>query len=196
VTRNLWRGLQATDGFTLLDTMVTVGLIAVLAAMAVPIMQNASDGMKLGQGVRQVERELQTARMKAVTSNRPMRVRFNCPVAGQYRMVELIGTPSVPAAADGDLGRCKDTLYPFPPADREPVTLPNLDGPVQRLDSTLSFGSATKSLEFWPDGSVHEDNGTPGNWPVLTGTGTSITLIKGSTTKSITVNGIGKIQVQ
>jgi hypothetical protein len=31
---------------------------------------------------------------------------------------------------------------------------------------------------------------------VLTGTGTSITLIKGSSTKSITVNGIGKIQIQ
>jgi hypothetical protein len=43
---------------------------------------------------------------------------------------------------------------------------------------------------------VHQDNGAAGNWPVLTGTGTAITLVKGAATKSITVNGIGKIQIQ
>jgi type II secretory pathway pseudopilin PulG len=196
VTRNLRQALRAADGFTLLDTLVTASLLVVLAAMAVPILQNMTDGMKLGQGAREVERELQAARLKAVTTNRPIRVRFNCPVAGQYRVVELIGTPSVPAAEDSAANRCQDTVYPFPPADREPVTLPNHDGPLKRLDSTLSFGSGTMSLEFWPDGSVHQDNGAAGNWPVLTGTGAAITLTKGSTTKSITVNGIGKIQVQ
>jgi len=176
--------------------LVTVGVIAVLAAMAVPLVRDMTDGMKLGQGARQVERELQAARLKAVTTNRPIRVRFNCPVAGQYRTVELIGTPSVPVAADSAADRCKETSYPFPPADREPVTLPNQDGPLKRLDPAVSFGSATKALEFWPDGSVHQDNGAVGGWPLLAGTGTAITLVKGSSTKSITVNSLGKIQVQ
>lgn len=176
--------------------LTALAVFAILSAMALPLMRDMSDNMKLGVGARQVERELQTARLKAVTTNRPIRIRFNCPIAGQYRMVELIGTPSTPAAADSDAGRCKETAYPFPAADKEPVTLPNNDGPLQTLDPKLSFGSSTKSLEFWPDGSVHLDNGAAGGWPVLTGTGTAITLVKGSSTKSITVNGIGKIQIQ
>jgi Tfp pilus assembly protein FimT len=196
VDRNLRHRFGAVNGFTLIDVVTAAAVLSILSAMAVPLIRDVLDGMKLGNGARQVERELQTARLKAVSSNRPMRVRFNCPVAGQYRMVELVGTPSTPAAADSDGNRCKETLYPYPAADREPVTLPNNDGPIRRLDAALSFGSATKALEFWPDGSVHQDNGAAGGWPVLTGTGTSITLIKGSSTKSITVNGIGKIQIQ
>jgi hypothetical protein len=182
------------EGISLVDMLLAVAVLGILSAMAVALAQNVTEGMRLGQGAREVERELQTARLKAVTSNRPIRVRFNCPVGGQYRMVELIGTPSVAAAADSSADRCKQTSYPYPP-DVDPVTLPNHDGPVRSLHPKLTFGAA-KTLEFWPDGSVHEDNGTPDKWPVLTGTGTAITIVKGATTKSITVNGLGKIQIQ
>jgi hypothetical protein len=148
--------------------------------------------MRLGQAAREVERELQTARLLAVSTNRPIRVRFNCPTPGQYRMVELIGTPTLPAAADSAANRCQETVYRFPPTDSNPMTLPNHDGPVRRLDSSVSFG-ATKTIEFWPDGTAHPDIGGAGPWPAGD---TAISVTKGVNVKQITVNGLGKIQLQ
>ena len=182
-------------GFTLVDTLMTVTIFGIVAAIAVPALRDVNDSIRLSQGAREVERELQTARLRAVSTNRPIRVRFNCPTAGEYRMVELMGTPSAPAAADAALDRCSQQKYPYPPADQNPITVPNQDGPARRLPVTVTFG-AVKTLEFWPDGSVHADAGGGSPWPVLTSTGTAITVVKKTDTKSITVNGLGKIQIQ
>src|SRR5688572_13269848 len=138
-------------GFTLIDMMIVLALIGILSGIAIPAIGNLSENMKLGINAREVERELQSARLKAVTSNRPIRVRFNCPVAGQYRTVELIGSASSPHANDTPADRCQETAYPFPAADREPLTRPNHDGPLRRLSDKVTFGAA-KNLEFWPDG--------------------------------------------
>ncbi len=191
------RQLRSQAGFTLVDMVVTVTLVCIIGGIALASLKDVSDSMRLGQGAREVERELQTARLKAVSSNRPIRVRFNCPTAGQYRMVELIGSTNVPVAADSGANRCQASAYPYPAADKNPMTLPNLDGPPRSLHSSLSFG-ATKTLEFWPNGTVHaEPNaGTPGAWPELPPSGTAITVVKGQATKTITVNGLGKIQLQ
>lgn len=179
--------------------LAVVGVFAIIAGMAVPMMRDMTDGMRLGQSAREVERELQTARLRAVSSNRAIRVRFNCPVAGQYRMVELIGTPTNNSAADAPLNRCQESVYPAA-ADNNPLTLPNHDGPTRRLHPSVSFG-ATAPLEFWPDGSVHSDptSASPpkgSSWPVVAPAGTAITLTKGSSIRRITVNGLGKIQLQ
>ena len=123
---------RATDaaGFSLVDMLATVAIIATLAAIATPQMLDGVDNMRLGMTIRDVERELQFARMKSVSTNRPMRIRFNCPVAGQFRVVELIGTPRVPLAADGAANRCDETIYPYRPtgADINRLTRPNNDG--------------------------------------------------------------------
>ncbi len=175
--------------------VVVVALICVMSAMATISLRDMTESMRLSQGAREVERELQTARLKAVTSNRPIRVRFNCPSAGKYRMVELIGSTYVPVAADDAANRCQESAYPYPAADRNPITLPNLDGPARSLHSSLSFGAA-QTLEFWPNGTVHADTGVAGAWPELPTTGTEIHVVKGQDIKKITVNGLGKIQLQ
>ena len=187
------RGSAGTAaGFTLIDVISTIAVLGILVAIAVPAFQNLTEGYKLGQTIREVERELQTARLKSVTSNRPFRVRFNCPAAGQYRMVELVGTPSVPAAEDTAANRCQETTYPSPAADNNPLTRPNHDGPIRRLPTGITF-SAANTLEFWPDGTVHQSNGATLPWPVVPAAGTSITLAKGAVTKRIDVNGVGKV---
>jgi type II secretory pathway pseudopilin PulG len=185
------RFFRSQGGFSLMDLLITVAVFAVVAAGAVPVFTNMTEALRLSQGLREVERELQTARLKAVTSNRPIRVRFNCPVATEYRMVELIGTPSIPAAADASLDRCKETSYPMG-GDGNPLTRPNHDGPQKTLPRSVTFGSAA-TLEFWPDGSVHRDDGSGTPWKTVPTSGTAITLVKGSQVKTITVNGLGKV---
>ena len=184
-------------GYSLIDVMITCMMIGIVCAMAVPGVRDMTSGMRLAQGARDVERELQTARLKSVTTNRPMRVRLNCPAAGQFRMVELIGTSATPDTADGTTGRCSSTTYPYPPTDRNPLTRPNNDGPLRQLPTGVTFsGSASPTLEFWPDGTVHKQAAAENPWSVLPTTGTAITVTKGSTTKSVTINGLGKIQLQ
>ena len=189
--------ITSSDGFSLVDMLATVALIATVAAMATPGMIDGVDNMRLGMTVREVERELQTARLKSVSVNRPMRVRFNCPTAGQFRVVELIGTPRTPLAADGATNRCDETIYPYRPtgADTSRLTRPNNDGPLRRLGPQASF-TAFPTLEFWPDGSVHADAGTGDPWPTVANNGVTITVSRKGKNRNITVNSGGKIQLQ
>jgi type II secretory pathway pseudopilin PulG len=179
-------------GFSLVDIMVAVSVMAILAAGALPALVNVADSMKLGQGQRDVYQEMQTARLVAVASNRPMRIRFNCPAAGQFRLTELIGSPSKPDFNDTANDRCSDIKWKYPANDNDPTSRPNHDGPVRQLPNKVSFG-ATSTLEFWPDGTIHKDAGRL-PWDQVDLNGTAITVTKGTTVKTISVNGLGKIQ--
>ena len=185
--------LAGDGGFTLIDMLVTIAIVGILAGIAVPTMGDFTSQMRLGQGARDVETELQSARMKAVTSGHAQRVRFNCPSNTQYRRTELIGTPSVPDVNDTATDRCDPVKYPYPAADNNPMTRPNNDGPVRYLPPQVTF-SSTATLEFWPDGTVHKDDGSGAKpWPVIPPAGADISLTKSSVVKHITVNGLGKI---
>ena len=197
-------GLKSTAnaGFSLVELLAVTAMIAVLSAIAVPAIGDVRQSMKLGQSMRTIERELQAARLESVSSNRAIRVRFNCPATGQLRMVELIGTPSSPVASDNAAAsvRCSESTYPFPASDLNPITLPNHDGPVRRIEPGVSFGTVA-TLEFWPDGSVHKaGSGSETPWPVVSTDGTNITITQTlnnvTTTRAISVNGLGKIQIQ
>jgi type II secretory pathway pseudopilin PulG len=181
---------ESEAGFTLIDMIVTIGVLAVLAAVAVPSLANVSDRMRLGQGQREVERELQTARLKAVTANRRMRIRFNCPTARQYRLVEVIGT-----AVDDASNRCVESAFPAVPPDNNPLTRPNHDGPVRQLPRDVSFGAAS-ALEFAPDGTVkYLSSGVYIDVPDPDGTAVTLTKANSTDVARIVVNRLGKIQL-
>jgi len=192
------RTLTSARGITLVDMLVVVTIVGIIAAMALPVFRDLTATLRLGAAARAVERELQGARLKAVTAGRPVRVRFNCPVNGQFRAVELLGTTSSPTAADTASSRCQTTgnpSYPHPAPDNDPLTVPNNDGPLQQLPTGVTF-NASRTIEFRPDGSAHADDGTGKNpWPVLPDTGVSIVLQQDTRLRTITVNGLGKIQL-
>jgi prepilin-type N-terminal cleavage/methylation domain-containing protein len=187
---------QSRAGFTLIDMVVTMSVMCILMAMAAPSLVNLADGMKLGQGQRDVETELNSARTIAVSANRPIRVRFNCPASGQFRRVELIGTPKIPDANDTASDRCSDTKWKFPANDTDPTTKPNHDGALRRLPANVGFGTAS-TLEFWPNGTVHypSESLASGSDTTVPVTGTAITVTRGSEVKTIRVNGLGKIEL-
>ena len=187
-------------GFTLLELMLVVAVLAVISSMAIPAVLNTTRQIKLAANARAVERELQGARMKAVRSNRAIRVRFNCPATGQYRMVELLGSKQTPATDDDDsraATRCGYSSYPFPDTNQDFFSIPNNDGPIQTLQDGIGFGTDAQTVEFWPDGTAHVAAGGTQPWPAITGEGVGITVFdimhQSTIVTSIGVNGLGKI---
>jgi prepilin-type N-terminal cleavage/methylation domain-containing protein len=180
-------------GFSLIELVGVMAVSAILIAIAVPQMSDAIVSMRLGQGTREVERELQTARLKAVSTNRILRLRTNCPAGGFYRMVEYLGTIQTPAAADTAADRCLNTVYPFPAADTNPITRPNHDGPVRIMLPDVTVDTA--SFEFRPDGTAWlvGADGRAASMPLA---GTDLTLTHKSRTRRINVNPLGKISIQ
>jgi hypothetical protein len=58
----------------------------------------------------------------------------------------------------------------------------------------VTFGGV-QTLEFWPDGTVHFLGGAGVAGANIGTAGVTLTLVKGSDTKKIVVNGLGKIQM-
>jgi prepilin-type N-terminal cleavage/methylation domain-containing protein len=173
-------------GFSLIELMLTMAVAATLMAIAVPALNAVSDATKLSDAARQLEREIQAARTKAVANNTPLRLRTNCPAAGSFRIVELLGT-----ASDTPTTRCNTSTYPWPAADNDLSTTPNFDGPLRDLINNATMGTA--SIEFRPDGTAWDaSSGTA----VTITTPITITVTRKGATKSITVNNLGKILLQ
>src|SRR5689334_10543104 len=173
-------------GFTVVEMLMVVSMIGVLAVIALPVMKDMTASIKLNEASRLVEREMQDARLKAVASNRVIRVKLNCPATGYIRSVEVLGT-----AADSASNRCLTTAYPFPPPDDDIMTRPNFDGPVRTLPNGATV--TNQVLQFSPDGTAAT---------VIAGVATSIvtpvtvTIARDGKSKTVTVNNAGKIQLQ
>ena len=65
-----------------------------------------------------------------------------------------------------------------------------------QLNSKVTFG-ATQTLEFWPNGTVHVYNAANVAWPyVAPATPVNIILTSLGVNRSVTVNVLGKTQIQ
>ena len=181
------RAMQSQRGYSLNELLLTIAVAATVMGMAVPILTDVSEGSRFTASVRMVERELQSARLKAVTSNVSVRVRTNCPSAGYIRTVEVVGNPGIDSAAN----RCATTAYPFPPADNEMATRPNHDGPARVLPDGTTVGDMV--LQFLPDGTVTQ---VVANAPQRIDGTVTLTVARNYKSKSVTINGAGKIQLQ
>jgi prepilin-type N-terminal cleavage/methylation domain-containing protein len=182
-------------GFSLSELLLVVAVAATLMAIAVPFVGDVGENFKLSAAAREIERELQAARLKAVSSNRRLRVRLNCPSAGFVRTVEVLAT-----SADDASNRCLTSAYPYPPADQDVMTRPNFDGPVRILPNgatvtlTDPADTMTKALiEFRPDGTAVKLVNTTIQ---AIATPITVTVTRNNKSRSMTINGAGKIQIQ
>ena len=178
--------LRTSRGFSLTELMFVVAFAATLMAIGVPVLNDVSESTKLNGAAREIERELQSARLKAVSVNRTLRVRLNCPAEGFFRTIEVIGS-----AADSAADRCAITAYPFPAGDTDMMTLPNYDGPIRILPEGTTVSSAV--LEFRPNGTAYT---VVSNTPQTIVTDTTITVTRRTRTRTVRVNRAGRIQLQ
>ena len=182
---NRHRARPDETGMSLVELMITTLLLSTVFAIAVPAGKAAMDSLELGTATRQVGRELQTARLRAVSANRPMRVKLNCPVDGQYRLVEVTGVGSI----DGANSRCNESLYGYPgPRDNDRAT-PEHDGPVRYLGTKVDT-LAGPELEFAPDGTTRVIvNGVA----QAMASEATVQISRDGETKEIAVNALGRI---
>jgi hypothetical protein len=125
-----------------MEVMMTTLWMGTMFAIALPAGKAALDSLELSNATRDVERELQTARMRAVSANQPMRVKFNCPADGHYRLVEVTGIP----ATDNAGSRCDETLFGYHgPKDKAREH----DDPLRRVGSGVNELIGPE-LEFLP----------------------------------------------
>lgn len=177
---------RAQGGFSLTELMLVVAFVGTLAAIAVPLTGEISASVKLNEAARQIQREFAEARLRAVSSNRALRVRTNCPSVGFVRTVEVVGTATIDDAAD----RCQQAVYPYPPDD-DLMTLPNYDGPVRPLPDGATVTTVT--YQFQPDGTVLKVVANIAT--AMTGEET-VTISRHERFKTVRVNAAGKIQLQ
>jgi Tfp pilus assembly protein FimT len=177
-------------GYSLLELLMVVAILITVTAIGIPFGLTMTEEMRLGASLREVEREMQTARLKAVTSNRTLQLRLNCPAAGQYRIVEVMNN-----GVDNTGNRCSETAYPWRPTrDNDPNT-PDFDGPVRYLTNQVQFVSTnTLVFQFAPTGTTFQI--VSGSRQAIAGTGVNVTLVKGTHTGSVNVNGLGRIRIQ
>ena len=173
-------------GFSVVELVIVVALIGILAAIALPVMKDVTASIKLNEAARMVEREMQDARLRAVSANRTLRIRMNCPATGYLRSVEVLCT-----SADTASNRCSTTAYPFPAPDTDIMTRPNFDGPVRTLPAGATVSNLV--LQFRPDGTA--DNVVAGAPTTIT-TPVAVTITRGGKSKTVTVNNVGKVQLQ
>ncbi len=133
-------------GFSLPEILLVVLTVSMAAVMALPGMSTTFRRYELKSAAREIAGQIRAARLRAVTSNETMRIRFNCPSPGQLRVVQLVDTPAIDDAVD----RCSADTYPYP--DRDNTVEPNLDGPVMVLRGNLSLAVNTPDIDISPTG--------------------------------------------
>lgn len=84
-------GMRSNRGFSLIELLIVIGLIGVLGAAALPVLFDANNRNSVWTTSEQMGSQVRQARLKAITRNTSFQVRFNCPVAGQYRVLVVDG---------------------------------------------------------------------------------------------------------
>ena len=176
-------------GFSMIELLTVMATAVTLIAVAVPAISGFLRSQRALTAARLVERQLQAARLKAVSSSHSLRVRFNCPVAGQVRTLEFTGVSSTDNASN----RCDPVVYPSPgPKDTQRST-PSLDSPVVYLPSGSTVTGTSLFLEFTPKGTVY----TVGSGGVVTALNGDLTLTvtRAGFSKTVTINALGRVRL-
>jgi type IV fimbrial biogenesis protein FimT len=79
ILKDNWMAMekQRTKGFTLMELIITLAVLAVLLAIATPSLERLSSAYKLRGATREVATDLQFARLLAVKENKNIQVAFN-----------------------------------------------------------------------------------------------------------------------
>lgn len=159
--------MRQDRGYSIVELLITLGLIGVLSAIALPVFLESNRQSSLWTGSERVGALVRQTRLKAISQSSTYRVRFDCPVANQMRALIFTGNPAIDDAAN----RCTITQT----GDSEVVEMPA---------GVLVDPDDATELQVTPRG-------------VFTAIGDSIPLTitasYGAATRTVTVSATGQI---
>jgi type II secretory pathway pseudopilin PulG len=156
--RNQSSGL-APPGFTVVELLLAIGVIAAVLAMSVPISSTAMDDVRTAMAARYVEGRIMDARMRAVTRSAYVGLRFEAS-SGDYRVAEFldgngngIRTAEIHAGVDRQRGSAALLRESFSGVSfgLRPE-IPDIDGVVMAGDG-VRIGTS-RLLTLGPDGTA------------------------------------------
>lgn len=124
-------GLKNIRGFTVIDLIVALIMLAVLATIIIPRALKPSPQLRVDLAARALTRDLETIRMRAIAAKRHVRVRFD--QTGDYYTAFMDMTPG----RLGVVAETADEVHGTRLAARGSVG----DVPVVRLPKGVVFGS-------------------------------------------------------
>lgn len=158
-------GMRCNRGFTLIELMVVLGLAGVVTAVAIPVFIESSARNGVWTASELIGAQIRQARLKAISRNSRFRVRFDCPAAGNFRVLVVTGDPLIDDAVD----RCGDTQL----GDSGVMTMPTSVGfgnpPVLEVNGrgiysaigfaipqtiTVSYGARSRTLTVTATGQI------------------------------------------
>lgn len=83
-----FRSKTGSRGFSLIEMLVVIGILAITAIVTIPNVIAWRNGMQLRAAVNELRSDLESAKTRAVKQNATVTVAFD-PTAGQYRMTYL-----------------------------------------------------------------------------------------------------------
>lgn len=159
--------MRSERGYTMIELLITVGLIGVVSAISVPVFMESNARSALWSGSEQIGASVRSARLRAISQNTTYRVAFDCPAANELRTLVITGDPDV----DDHAGRCS-------------VTLEGDSGIIQLPVGVAYDVDGASSLQVTGRG-IFTTNG--GGIPL------TITVTHGSATRTLTVSGTGQV---
>lgn len=162
--------MQSSRGFTLFELLLVVALITVISGMAIPVLSGSTARNSVWTASEQIGTQIRQARLKAISRNTRFRIRFDCPAAGQFRVLHVTGDPDIDTALD----RCDDYQ--------------EWDSGVYTMPARVTYGVDPPLLEVNGRGVFTSADGIPANITVThTGDGSARTL---------TMSGTGQINFE
>lgn len=148
------------------ELLIVMALIAIFAAMGIPTLQESTRRNAVWTASETIGTQIRQARLKAISRNKTFRVRFDCPAAGQFRVLEVTGNPTIDNATD----RCSTTQ--------------THDSGVYAMPANVSYGSTPPLLTVNSRGVFSSSGSIPATVTVAYGTYSS---------RQLTVSATGQI---
>jgi prepilin-type N-terminal cleavage/methylation domain-containing protein len=158
--------MRSERGFTLIELLVVVAFIGIMAAMGIPRLQESTRRNAVWTTSEMIGSQIRQARLKAISRNTSFRIRFNCPAAGQFRVLQFMDDPTIDNASN----RCTQQQ--------------THDSGVLPLGSHISLSGTLPMLQVNSRGVFTSTTGIPATITVT---------YDGNTSRQLSVSGTGQI---